>query len=82
MEEREWSAEWPTKPGWYWFFGYLYGGETREYAPVQVFKVSNGVVRTVNGNFMYRSEGHLGLFIPAIVPSPPTEMMEEIDGQH
>lgn len=72
-----WSKEWPTKPGFYWFFGWPYKGEMkREMKPelnsVRVHKISNGTMVTRSGAFWFRSEwGGAGRFIKAEIPSMP-----------
>lgn len=71
MSERIWTSEWPENEGWYWFYGTTYNQTKPAFWPVRVIRISNGVVRILDGNFMYRSEGHVGLFAPLDTPPPP-----------
>ena len=67
-----WTKEWPTEPGWYWFYGHLYGEDRdSEYGIVRVYEISNGVMRTIDGQFMYEADGHDGIFTKAILPLVP-----------
>lgn len=71
----KWTHEWPTEPGWYWFYGDPHGIEkhfTRLY-PVRVYKVSNGWAHIAEGNFMFPSEASDGVWIKMIVPKLPEE---------
>ncbi len=65
--KNEWTTDWPTAPGWYWFYGRRYGEEMHSLGTVEVSKASNGVIRVLGGAFMYRQEKHVGVFqrIPA-----------------
>ena len=62
MCEYVWSSEYPTEPGWYWFFGRKYGEERYSLGTVRVIPISNGIMYVLDGNFMYESEGHKGVF--------------------
>lgn len=72
IEMTEWTEEWPTEPGWYWFVGHLDCWSDKELHSVRV-RVSeaarNGVVYVVDGNFMYEDES-VGMWCPAIFPEP------------
>jgi hypothetical protein len=68
-----WTKEWPTEPGWYWFYGHMYGEEKCNYGVVEVRRITNGVTRIMNGQFMFQAEGHYGHFIPLELPAPPEE---------
>jgi hypothetical protein len=79
-----WTKEWPTKPGWYWFYGWPYGrvelfdeGIEPELNVVNVWKVANGLAYIRNGNFWYKEDKPVGLFCPMDVPELPSkETME------
>ncbi|MHA2063251.1 MAG: hypothetical protein ACXABY_02600 [Candidatus Thorarchaeota archaeon] len=64
----KWTNEWPTNPGWYWFYGNKYGEATAEIGIVRVIKVSNGVAHTLDGHFMFKADGHKGVF--QSIPTP------------
>lgn len=67
-----WTNKWPTTPGWYWFYGRHYGEDKHSLGMVRVVQISNGLMHTLNGHFMFKSEGHKGVFYPAIVPAIST----------
>lgn len=70
------STKWPTKEGYYWFYGFPYGIDRLENKPswscVNVRKISNGVIFIRDGNFWYASEGAVGVFFPAEMPQTPS----------
>lgn len=73
-----WTLEWPTEPGWYWFYGHKYGEDRDpEYGMVRVFQAANGLMHTLDGHFMFPSEGHDGVFQQAVLPVPPLKREEE-----
>lgn len=66
-----WTYDWPTAPGYYWFYGYPHG--SAYYDPYIVFvKVSEGRTEQLHfvggGHFMYKSES-FGVWMPARVPA-------------
>ena len=73
----KWTKDWPTEEGTYWFYGYRYKRVScgsncdPEYCLVEVFKVSNGLMITTNGQFMYESETEEAYFQKAELPEPP-----------
>lgn len=73
--EPRWSAEWPTEPGWYWFYGarsaYAAKNGQVELRPCAVRKSANGVLYVMDGAFMYRAEGGAGLWSPIAEPAKP-----------
>jgi len=75
-----WTKELPTEPGWYWFYGHKYGDEHKEYGIVKVFEISNGVAHTIDGQFMFMSDGHDGHFAKVEPPSKPLPPPEEGNG--
>ena len=79
--EHQWTYEWPTEPGMYWFFGWPFGALTTD-APekmsVEVFLGGDKKpVRVGGGNFMYASE-NCGVWTPANVPDDPLSQLEAL----
>jgi hypothetical protein len=74
MTENEWTPDWPTEPGWYWFYGHMYGEEKRSAGVVRVSKISNGLIHVLDGNFMWPKEGHRGVFQRLPAPVIPAEI--------
>ena len=76
-----WTTEWPTAPGWYWFYGWAYGkivvGEPEpprlEAAQVHMAgPFSKRFLMTIrSGAFMYKSEGAIGMWCPMMMPELP-----------
>jgi hypothetical protein len=54
---KQWSAEWPTKPGYYWFFGYQFKSESNKHLyTVRVVSIADNKRATIcEGSFMYKS---------------------------
>jgi len=58
----EWTTEFPTEEGLYWFYGYRYGkiscGSTNEpeLSKVDVHVVKNGFMYIADGQFMYEGD--------------------------
>lgn len=71
-----WTKEWPTEPGWYWFYGQtsrqLYDRPPRMML-VKVSEIVNGVCYVTEGRFLYKAEGARGLWVRAYRPQPPTD---------
>lgn len=73
----EWTRDWPTEPGSYWFYGYRYGRvscgyeKDRELCSVVVKKISNGVMLIESGSFMHREEPEDYFFKKAVSPDLP-----------
>lgn len=73
----DWSEEWPTEPGRYWFYGYKWKPFTSDMdKPPEMFLVKvrdggNGVMRVTDGHFLYKAEGGRGLWTPAVLPEIP-----------
>lgn len=74
--QHNWSKRWPTKPGYYWFYGW-----TSEHVldlPAQIYfaeakKVSNGTIYVANGRFIWKDEGAKGMWMHATLPDLPKE---------
>lgn len=69
----QWSREWPTESGWYWFYGVLSkSADTPRLKPVQVRRTGNGhMFYVIAGGFAYQQEGARGYWLPAVVPDLP-----------
>jgi hypothetical protein len=69
----EWTIEWPSEVGVYWFYGWDYGltNAPAKFHLVEVHQALNGVVLVMDGAFMFKSEGHMGVFAPIQLPDPP-----------
>ena len=78
--EEEWAKEWPTEPGYYWFYGWRFKawGGTRSRPPelhfVRARRTANSIALVTNGHFLYKAEGGEGLWMPARVPEPPEQL--------
>lgn len=68
----KWSSEWPTEPGRYWFYGYLWGEAKPEMFMIEVWKISNGVSYVTKGTFIYKNDA-IGLWSRANVLLPPLD---------
>lgn len=80
----EWTKEWPSEPGKYWFYGYRYGRVSvgREQKKVMCLvgvnkNGSGGLMYVAEGSFMYKNETECSLFTPAILPKPPEDNTDE-----
>ena len=75
----KWTKEWPKKAGNYWFYGYRYGKIScgrecePEYCFVEVREISNGLMFTANGQFMFKCETEDAHFQKAELPEPPKD---------
>jgi hypothetical protein len=70
MNEK-WSLDWPESPGWYWFYGRRFSGDSIKLLTVRVKKISNGLNYVAGSLFMYKSEGVKGLWLPMKMPELP-----------
>lgn len=73
-DQHEWTPDWPTEPGWYWFYGNKYGESRVSMGTVRVDRISNGVMTVMDGHFMYPSEGHVGVFQRLPTPVVPFDV--------
>lgn len=77
MSENEWSKEFPTKPGYYWFYSYRYGKVSigRDNEPelmlAEVIKISNGTLMKADGQMVFESEVEEARFKIAELPDLP-----------
>ena len=75
----EWKKEWPTKPGWYWFYGWPFGRDRyfKDDPPrlcmvsVHINIINNRITYVRDGQFFYKEECAVGLFKKAEVPDLP-----------
>ena len=73
----QWTREWPTTPGYYWFHGWCF--RDRSHSPethlVRVVKSATGYLMVTDGHFLFKAEGGEGFWLKAELPVPhfPTE---------
>ena len=72
-DQNEWSDEWPTEPGTYWFYGWDWGDFNREpeLHYVRVKRISNGVAHITDGNFVLKGDKWYGKWQIADLPELP-----------
>lgn len=82
MSEIDWFEHWPTSPGWYWFYGWLFESEERnkrlkELISVKVVEAGWGDNKHLlcmgKGTVMYKKETGKGVWRPMDVPPIPEE---------
>jgi hypothetical protein len=77
----EWTEEWPTERGWYWFLGQtskMMWDREPEKVPVRVHRDATGKpVHVGGGRFLYKGEGARGLWTRMVMPDPPTDFQIE-----
>ncbi len=79
MINDQWLDEWPTEPGFYWFYGWTYRKirssdypEKPEMFLVSVRRVKDGALMYVEGHrFLDKHEGAEGKWLKATLPTPP-----------
>lgn len=68
-----WTREWPTQSGHYWFYGWCFHGHDN--APqlffVKVRQIQNGLAYITEGHFLYEAEGARGVWQEAELPKLP-----------
>ena len=75
----KWTKEWPTEPGYYWFYGRRFRTihlkqEANSTYFVEVFISSNkSPVYICSGNFLSKGEEAEGWWTRAELPDPPKE---------
>lgn len=68
----QWTREWPTTPGRYWFFGRRSrSAERDELFAAIVVQASNTMVHIIEGSFAYQEEGAVGRWAPMELPDLP-----------
>lgn len=72
-----WTSEWPTTPGYYWFYGWCWPGWRHERISkllyVEAKRTSNRIAYVTEGHFLYRAEGAEGVWQPVQAPELPEE---------
>lgn len=73
-----WNEEWPTDPGYYWFYGRRHKQLEDEQGIFLTEVVAAGEnlqhrLYSCHGMFLYKSDGAKGLWMKAILPPSPTE---------
>lgn len=67
----DWTREWPSKFGCYWFYGIAHGAKSPELMFVKAWQTGNSKIALVaDGNFLYREEAS-GMFAVAETPELP-----------
>jgi hypothetical protein len=86
---KQWTTDFPTKPGWYWFYGYRYGRiscgyeETPRLMTVMVSKSgSNDLMYVANGNFMYESEVEDAHFKKLDAPALTAKVLNKVNKKY
>lgn len=74
---QKWTKKWPTKAGDYWMYSYRYGRIScgrptkPEYSLVKVREISNGVMYSADGGFLFETEPEEAWFKRIYLPDPP-----------
>jgi hypothetical protein len=71
-----WTKEWPTEPGWYWFYGIKFQmvkdyKDRTDLHPIKVRKIANGVAHIAGSHFLYKAEGADGWWAKMDLPDLP-----------
>jgi hypothetical protein len=85
----EWSTEFPTEPGWYWFYGYRFGKVVcgrkvePELCSVKALLAGSGgsehIMHHADGHFMYESEVECPHFMQMHMPLELPELEENTE---
>lgn len=70
---KNWTDEWPSEPGSYWFHGLQYGHGKPRLCYVEVRQASNALMHITNGAFMYKEERHKGKWQKVTLPTLPQD---------
>lgn len=67
----KWTKNFPTEPGWYWFYGQQFKCSKPKLQAVRAFMGGNSLVMVCAGSFMYECEvGEMRWFKPMDTPGP------------
>lgn len=87
MEKSTWTYEWPTKPGLYWFYGWITGYHflhiEDEPLPAELDLVEVGIDSTgslfyvTDGRFVFKEEDGYGKWQLAVLPDLPVLEIKE-----
>jgi len=81
--QSEWTTEWPTEPGLYWFYGWCFGEIIKfstKNKPPELHYVSvrltgmppkQSPMYVTNGHFLYKQEGAEGKWLKVELPELP-----------
>jgi hypothetical protein len=79
--ENSWSDEWPTEVGLYWFYGFPFGENAKDWRKkdkelylVKLWNLANELVYQTDGTFFYKQDGGTGKWQRAILPKLPKEI--------
>ena len=71
----EWTAEWPTQNGHYWFYGWCWKSEANKpemhFVRVGAIATPGKFAYVTNGHFLFVGEGAEGKWLKAELPEPP-----------
>jgi len=85
---KQWTNEFPTKPGWYWFYGYRWGRiscgheEKPELMTVKVSTIKNGFLYVADGQFMFESEVEDAHFKKLDEPTITAKVLNKVNGKY
>lgn len=78
IEVGEWTTEWPTEEGLYWFYGWMFGRRLEKSPKLDIIKTirlgsaeKGSMTYISNGSFVYESEGGEGYFQKMTQPVLP-----------
>ena len=76
-EEFSWSEDWPTEPGYYWFYGWTHGywrGDPARLHFVEIHKLPLELMFFTDGKLFRNADGAEGFWMPAGVPEAPVQL--------
>ena len=75
-----WTKEWPTCSGYYWFYGWCFRDRHRkpELHFVKSRQLTKGTALVTNGHFLYKAEGGDGYWLPVVRPILPNELYNSL----
>jgi hypothetical protein len=77
MPDVQWSPDWPTEPGWYWFYGHRYPASKVRVLRLVSADLERGLILLTDGDREY-FPGNAGphVWARAEVPAPPETLPE------
>jgi hypothetical protein len=88
LNKKRWTQEWPTKPGFYWFYGISkflaqFPNHKPELVLMEVREISNGVIYSTRGQFLFKSNIKIAWFRKAKLPDTTGLIEDDLnDGKH
>ena len=79
MTNNDWSAEWPTTPGDYWFYGYVrHSDDKPSFNFARVRLTANQVLSVlIGGDFRRQTDRDvIGVWQPILYPALPDESVQ------